>query len=167
VIEGYRWLPVERRVGEALERAFAIWLRTPHVAGQQAPKMGVDCVQLLPGVLCPLYGLPKIIVPRQAQDAGIHSPRISMTTVRFLRRHFPSDTVRDKSIQPGDIVGTRASYDKDGPARLGHALIAGTHPWTALHAGKSGVGITSLLAIPGIVRIYRPIDKRLWREFAC
>lgn len=90
-----------------------------------------------------------------------------MATVRFLRRNFETEIVRDGSIEPGDIVGIRGSGDPRGPRRLGHAMMVGVDKGTAFHCSKlGGAHITTLSSTTGIVKTYRPTNKHIWSLYA-
>ena len=81
----------------------------------------------------------------------------------ILKGWHGCEVVRNGTIQPGDLIVTKAEIHPDAPNRIAHAMIAGADRWTAYHAvPKIGVNQTSLACSRGILRVYRPNRKDLW-----
>jgi len=162
-----RWFSIDRLSCEALEGVLRSWEGTPYHEGQRARKVGVDCVQLILGTYDILYRVESPSrIPRVQVDAALHSPRVALAAILRMRSLWHgADVVRDGTVRPGDIVVTRAEAQPGAPRRPAHAMIAGVRPWTAWHAiPRAGVVQTSIERTRGIVRIYRPRKKDLWRS---
>lgn len=159
----YEWHKLSPRVELAITRAFSMWLDTPYQSGQRAPKVACDCTQMMAGILDMLYKKQvRTHIPRMPPDSGIHSTRAGISTAMAFRSQYPSSVVRDYSLEPGDIVITRASADNNGPMRLGHCMMMSTRPGVAIHAVKPRSVMTSISASLEIMRIYRPHNKESW-----
>ena len=161
------WYLWRRRpdIEENLHRELLRWLGTPYMAGQRVRGIGVDCVQLIAGIFDNLFRRPSPTpVPRLRADAAIHCPDKGFATVKALLTAFPCDDVdAEKIIEPGDVLVVRASFDQNGPANLGHCLIAGTETHTAIHAIlPNGVCMAGTRAVGEILKVYRPKEKHLW-----
>lgn len=143
---------------------FSIWERTKYMPGNRVRGVGTDCAQLVPAFLDYMYRTGrKTPIPRMAPDTGVHNRKAAWGTVRAVRQAFPSHVVRDGTIEPGDIVLTRATHDWTGPNNPGHAMIAMPKFCTAMHAmPNTGVCMTSLEVSRGIVRVYRLEGKEKW-----
>lgn len=163
--ETFHWLPLhDPDVIKRMEQFRNKWTGTTYMAGNRVRGVGCDCAQLIPAFLDFMYRTgSRLPIPRLAPDTGLHNARAALNTVRAVRRGFPSFVVRDGTIEPGDIVLTRASHDWEGPSNPGHAMIAYHRPGTALHAmPESGVCLTTLTVTRGIVRVYRLKGKQSW-----
>lgn len=164
IIQKYRWRHLAKPLEQELLAVIDTWIGTPYMAGQRAKGQGVDCVQFVGGMLDDLYrsAIPSYI-PRLPQNSGMHYPRAGFRTALSLRKQFRSSVVRDGCIEPGDVIVTRGIMDVATPRLMGHTLIAGAIPWTFVHSiNVIGVCWTSLQGVPGIIRIYRPVDKETW-----
>lgn len=157
------WQPLPGPVSLRLQQVLNRWVGTPYLRGQRVRGMGVDCVQLIAGVLDDLYrSTHPATIPRLWGDAGVHSER-GFAVIHALRRAYPSFVVRDGSIEPGDGVVVRTLPNTHGPRRPGHALIAGIKPGSFLHAASdTGVCWTSLQNLSPFVRVYRFYHKETW-----
>jgi len=140
------------------------WEGTPYMPGMRAQQQGVDCAQLVPAFLDFLYRTgANTPVPRMAQDTATHNLRAAWGTVKAVRQAFPSHVVTDHTIEPGDIILCRATQNISGPRRPGHAMIAMPRPFSALEAmPNTGVGLGTLEATRGILRVYRLEEKHRW-----
>lgn len=158
------WKTVSEPLSNRLMNVLNLWKGTPYVPGQQALKGGVDCVQLMGGILDMLYRRPSATkIPRLNPDTSLHDPRTSYKTISALRKHFPNSVVRDFTIEPGDIIVCRASHDLNAPRNMGHVLIAAIQPGSVFHAVPgSGACFGTIQATHGILRIYRPKEKDTW-----
>jgi len=160
----FKW----KRITGAVERRILIvcesWKGTPYMTGQQARGIGVDCVQFIGAILDALYRRPaRTLIPRLPPNAGLHSEESGLRTAMAIRKGFESAEVDDGSIEPGDVLVTRGTMDTRAHAYLGHVLLAGVLPGTAIHSTQGvGVSWTSVQGIPGILRIYRPLNKNTW-----
>lgn len=148
----WTWRSLDSRIEARIITCFKSWEGTPYRMGQQAKQMGTDCVHLTSALLDELYRRPRTHIPRSMGTMGQ-----SLT----FRRSFPLKQVRDKTLEPGDVVLVR-SGGGEGPDRVtGHILMAGSHPMSAIHAVHLGnVSITSL--IYEILKVYRPQNKESW-----
>lgn len=160
----FYWRPIGAKIEARINAVMGAWLGTPYMAGQQVRGLGVDCVQLVGGVLDDLYRSPSPTpIPRLRGDSGIHSLRAGFSTIHAIRQAYKSSVVRDDTIEPGDILITRATADFRGPLRPGHAMVAAVRPGIVLHAVPGGdVHFTSIQSGPPIIRIYRALDKHRW-----
>lgn len=158
-----RWRHLDDQIEYRLLMVINSWMGTGYMAGQQAKKMGVDCVQFVGGILDELYRQPKTHIPRLPQNAGIHSEGAGTATILALRKGIPSIEVADNWIEPGDVIVTRGTMNMRAHPFAGHTLLAGCLKGTAVHAVPSaGVSWTSIDGVPGILRVYRPLNKELW-----
>lgn len=152
----------EQRINEVLQS----WRGTRYSDGSQVKGIGVNCTMYFGAFIDEMFHQPigTTKVPRLAADCALHSFRDAWPTVRCLRAaHYRSDVIRDGSIEPGDVVITRAEIDSSAPRRPGHLIIASGTRNVFWHATKtSGVVQTSIQASPGIIQIYRPRRKDLW-----
>lgn len=159
----YRWLPLPL-IEPTLDRVLSSWVGTPYMHGQRVKGQGVDCAQLTFAVMDELLRRPlPTLCPRMTADAANLSARAAFATILAGRRAFESEIVRDGTVKPGDIILTRATGGDSGPRRPGHAAIAAVRPGTCLHAVR-GVGacFTSIDALPGVLRVVRPLEKHRW-----
>lgn len=159
------WRSLDPAIEKRILSVYAGWMDTPYMPGQQVKHMGVDCTQMVGGVLDELYRREtKTLITRLPQNSGMHFPKAGFRTALDIRKQFDSFVARDGHIEPGDVVVTRGVADPRAWRRLGHALMAGVKPGTLLHA-VNGVGVcwTSVQAIPGILRVYRPRNKEVWK----
>ena len=161
----YTWRPLDAAIEGRIKNVLDSWLDTPYMDGQRQRKVGVDCAQLVGGVLDDLFrSKDKVVIPRLRTDSGIHSIRAGFATVRAIRKHYKSKVVRDGTLEPGDVIVTRATGNTNGPKRLGHAMLVSTRKGVLIHATTiTGVCLTSLKSNEEIVRVYRPLNKELWR----
>lgn len=148
------------------------WRGTPHRAGQKVPGPagGVDCVRFPDEVLRQArraLGLPELDdLPRWAQDAAFHDPRVSarfeaLMTARHGLRRVPLP--EGPSGGSGPPLAVLAPLCPSG-ALLGvsmgenpfHVAIRGPGPAEVWHAGSTGVVKTSLQALTvGGMRVRR------------
>lgn len=163
-ITSVQWKRIPTEIERRLLAVCESWVGTPYMAGQQAKGIGVDCTQLFGGIMDELFRNEiKTLIPRLPQNSGMHFPKAGFRTSIAIRKQFKSIIVRNEEIEPGDALVTRGTATAGAFARLGHILIAGVRPGTALHAIQTqGVGWTSLQGIPGLLRIYRPLNKEMW-----
>lgn len=158
------WRQLNSAIENRLLEVCDSWIGTPYLPGQRVKHMGVDCVQLIGGVLDELYRAPvATFIPRQPQNSGPHFPKAGFRTAKAIREQIMSEVARDGQIEPGDIVVTRGVADPRAWRRLGHVLIAGPRKGTLLHSiNHVGVCWTSVEGVPGILRVYRPLNKEVW-----
>lgn len=164
-VETFHWLPIlDSRITKRMYLFAELWAGTPYVPGNRVRGNGSDCAQLVPAFLDFMYRTGRQTpIPRMSQDTGTHNARAAWGTVKAVRQSFPSHVVRDATIEPGDIIITRATHDFTGPENPGHAMIAMPSPGTAIHAMPlSGVCITSVAVTRGILRVYRLEEKFRW-----
>jgi len=159
----WRWLRIDRDIETRLMRVLGSWVGTRYIPGQCARRAGTDCVQLVAGLLDELHGVKPRPVPRKSANAAANDVRAGFATIRAIRDRYPSNVVRGGTIQPGDVVVTRAEQHRGAAHHPGHTMMAGASPWSALDAMPSrGVQWTTLAASRAIVRVYRPMDKDQW-----
>lgn len=162
-----RWQQIDPSIAAAIDAAVASWVETPYMPGQRAKGIGTDCVQQVAGILDDLFKSQEPTdLPRIAPDSAIHDTRQAWPVIKGLRTaHYGSRVIRSGTIEPGDVIVTRATSLPGAPRRQAHLLFACSTPFTALHAIQ-GVGshITTLEVTNGILRIYRPRRKDLWRS---
>ena len=160
-----RWLRISPIAEARLDAVLKSWLRTPYAAGSRVRGMGVDCKELIPGVLDEMYRKEPSTTRRLAPDSGMRDIRLGLSEIRLLMRQYPDVTiVRDGTVQPGDVIVTRSSNFLGATNHPGHAMIAGVRPGEAYHAHpRSGVVKTSIAAAgKPVVRIYRTGKKGTW-----
>lgn len=159
-----RWRAIDGSIADRIDIVLMSWLFTPYMSGQRVRKIGVDCVQFIPAIYDTLFSNAKPTpAPRLGPDSGIHNNRIGFCVVSALKAPFDMFTVRDQTIEPGDVLVTRGFLDPYGPERMGHAVIAGKRPFSIFHADMTlGVCETSIHSMPGILRIYRTRRKSEW-----
>lgn len=156
---------IEDRIWEVMER----WENTPYMAGMRTLKSGVDCVQLVAGVLDELYRFEsRTEVPRMSPDASEHSDMPGQKVVAALRRGYPCEQVpitklEVNEIEPGDIIVVKARHTNGGPERYGHTMIASPRQGVALEAVPvAGVQFGCVEATTGILAVYRMQEKHRW-----
>lgn len=156
-IEG---LTVEETISveSRLEGIFKCWQGTPHRAGQQQKRSGVDCVRFVTAVIDELYGIHTELL-RLPQDIAFHKKETAFNAFKLFLKEFPHTKVKGTEIQPGDVLitGPRGG----GP---GHAIIVGiTHLW---HCDSQSVVPTGTHLTNGGVyflkTILRGADRHLW-----
>lgn len=161
------WRSLGRAADERIEAACVDWLKTPYRAGQRVRGGGVDCAQLIAGVLDRAYRRPeKTPIAKLPTDVSIHQPNAAMQTVLGLVRGYGAQRMRLEELthfEPGDVAVVRSELQAGGRDAHGHALVAGSKPWRWLHAmPNTGVCWTSLAALPPLVALYRPANKQEW-----
>lgn len=162
-IASIQWRSLPSHIEAAVDRACSQWIGTEYQAGQRAPKMAVDCYNLIAGLWDMLYMKPHpTFLPRVTPDSGVHGVKPISVLMRAFRDQYPLQIVRDNIVEPGDGIVTRATFNASGPRRLGHCMMAGSGRLAAIHAPWTAVSFTNLSATLGIVRIYRPLNKYLW-----
>lgn len=158
-----KWRHLDDAIELRLDAVIRSWIGTPYMAGQQAKKMGADCVQFVGGILDELYRQQRTLIPRLPQNSGNHSEESGLRTVMAVRKGISSIEVLDNWIEPGDVIVTRGTMNTRAHPYMGHTLLAATLRGTAVHAVPSvGVSWTSIDGIPGILRVYRPLNKERW-----
>lgn len=162
-LNGWHWRRIDAGIEARLMRVLESWIGTRYIAGQCARRAGTDCVQLVAGVLDDLHGVTPRPVPRNGANAAANDVRAGFATIRAIRERYPSAVVRDRIIEPGDVIVTRPEPQAGARNNPGHTMIAGAQPWSALDAmPRRGVQWTTLAAARPIVRVYRPMDKDRW-----
>lgn len=147
----------------ALERVVLSWKATPYREGSKATKgMGADCVRFIGAVLDELRGKPTTPILTLRNDAAQHSFYQAVKVVEGLLAAFaPVDTVRDGTLEPGDIVAL--SYG-GGPT---HAAIVGWRRntlWEASPPDVHMIGVSNLeRPDTKVFHVYRPSDKAAWK----
>jgi len=166
LIDNFTWVPLWPDIHDRIEAFADQWTGTPWVEGQRARRVGVDCVQLVGAFLDEMMGLPDhTTVPRLPARCAVHRPGTAEPTVAALRKaHHGSDPVRDRTVEPGDILVTRAEPGREAPAIGAHAMIALPRTLQALSAsaGAGRVIRTSIPATSGVLVVFRPKRKDLW-----
>lgn len=160
-----RWRSIDPCSSARLSEVLKSWEKTPYAEGQRVKRMGADCVQLVVGILDELFRTkPPTVVPSVPVDAAIHSDESALPSLRVLRTAwFGSEEVKDGTIEPGDVVLTRAEANPAAPLRPAHAMIVGVEPWTALHTLRGmGARFSTIEATRGIVKVYRVREKEQW-----
>ena len=152
---GLMWRPSSCEKAEQLtshlETVLRSWRDTPYMAGQQAKGVGVDCVRFVTAVLDELLGLSRTETPRLPPDRAMHDRKGAIATMRLIRRLYPPvETIRDKVVEPGDILIVGQSTG--GP---GHVILVGVRPNTLWQAGSLGVHEGGLGLIEGAQRVFR------------
>ena len=143
-----------------LEQVLVSWEGTKYSPGQQVKGSGVDCIRFGCAVLDELYRRPLTELPIRAADASMHDRDGAFSVMRQIIRRYPDHiTVRDGSVEPGDIlvVGPRAG----GP---GHMMIVGHQTGTVWQASATKVHFTGLYLPKGatLFRTYRMVDRETW-----
>lgn len=163
-LEEYTWKSICCRCERSLEEAIRSWIPTKYGAGQRVRGGRVDCAQLIFGLLDQLNRNPEpSLMPRFSPDAAVHDPRPYTAVVLAGKKAFGLRVVRDRTIEPGDVILTRSTWDRLSPRRPGHAMMAGVRRGTAVHAiPNTGVTMTTLAVTTGILRILRPEGKNKW-----
>lgn len=151
------WKPIPLSASYALDREFARWLGTRFMEGAQVPGMGVDCIRFASAVWDRCRGRTEYTkIQNHARGADRHDQATGFeTNYKILEALSPVETVRDNTLEPGDLIMTTP-----GP----HVYLAGTRKgtaWVATHQGVTCVGIFSVLG-SNVLRIYRPTDKETW-----
>lgn len=156
------WVSQPAPVSDAINAVFRRWTGTPYLAGHRVRGVGVDCIQLMVGLLDDLY-LKQTPTPLNRNvRAATYSDRESASLDATIRGSFNCDIIRDGSIEPGDLVLTRDSVNSKGPRVPGHVMMVGPSRGTAFHASRSsGACLTDLTLIP-ILRVCRFLDKSTW-----
>lgn len=147
------------------ERILSSWRNTPYAPGQQARRIGVDCVQYVGAFLDEAFrSTVRTPIPRLKGDTSLHDPEKARAVIRLLRKAHNGSVAVEKgaALESGDVVVTRVEQQEGAPANEGHAMILGMAPWSAWHAIPGGVNRTALSKTRGIVAVYRPLGKDLW-----
>ncbi len=154
------WRTVPRLTEHRVWDVMQSWVGTPYIHGQRSKQTGVDCVQLVAGVLDELYRKSKTPIPRKSPQAALHSSVASVEVVKALRSAYPCLRVDDGAVEPGDIIVVAT---RSGSSSMGHAMIATPTPGLALEAvPQVGVTYGAVEATTGIRAIYRMLEKQSW-----
>jgi len=154
-------IPIE--INKRLTRAYTKWVGTPYVSGQSVPgpQGGVDCVRICDLVLQEALGLTLEPLPRHAQDAAFHDPKITAEMQRLLFRRFNLRNVEEEERPRALDIIVCSQIMGSGPASNdGHHLIlcvSGNQcidAWPGLGVRKLGMG--AVLMGFNIHRIWRP-----------
>lgn len=165
IITELRWFGNDRRLNDRIDKVLRGWLGTRYGEGQRAKRIQVDCVQFVAGALDELFAVKApTFVPRLRADVAMHAVRKGFPTILAMKKGWHTlDLVHDDTVQPGDVIVTRAEYQSDAENRLAHVMIAAGERWTAYHAiPRVGVVRTTIANTRGILRVYRPRRKDLW-----
>ncbi|TRZ51606.1 MAG: hypothetical protein D4S01_04415 [Dehalococcoidia bacterium] len=109
------WL-IESRMQKILDS----WEGTPHMDGQQAKGMGVDCVRFVAAVLDELIGT-KTPIKHLPSDTAFHQRDKAVAGMRLFIKQFDGYRIGpDEPLQAGDVLVTGPR--SGGP---GHAMIVG------------------------------------------
>lgn len=128
------------------------WLETPYIPGQCCLGVGVDCVRYVNACLAFMHGLDEIpTLPRFAQDAAFHNPKIVGELLRFWSELFPCREVEaTDEVQLGDVLVVAS-----GEVNETHVCIEGANGYI-YHAIAPAVCRTSRAQYDNrIKRIYR------------
>jgi len=106
------------QVEERLRRILKSWEGTPHMDGQRAKGVGVDCVQFVAAVLDELAGT-ETELKSLPKDTAFHQRDKAVAGMKLFIKHFNGEKV-DEPYQPGDVFITGPL--SGGP---GHAIILG------------------------------------------
>lgn len=153
------WRPLEEPAIEArIEAVLSAWDGTPYMKGQQCRGAGVDCLRFVTAVLDELNGHAHCPIPNIPQDAAMHDPVLAARTMRaIIKAYGPATVVRDRIVEPGDVVVV--GPPDGGP---GHAMIVGS-PRRIWHATNRSVQKTGTVIVGmKVFRIYRPSGKGGW-----
>lgn len=153
------WRPLASPDLEArIEAVLARWDGTPYMKGQQCRGAGVDCLRYVTAVLDELNGFARCPIPNIPQDAAMHDPTLAARTMRaIINAYGPATVVRDRVVEPGDVVVV--GPPGGGP---GHAMIVGS-PYRIWHATNRSVQRTGMTIVGmKVFRVYRPIGKERW-----
>ena len=151
------WKPLPPEMEARLESVISSWVGTPYLSGNRVKGMGVDCVQLVAGILDEfLEREDRTPVPRLPPDTGTHSTETAYRTVRALVTAYGGKEVEDGSLQPGDVVVARNSPgSRRGADNMGHCAVVTSIPSCCVHAShQAGVVRTGLKEF-SLVRIFR------------
>ena len=155
VLHGYEWRPTE--YDERLAELFDHWKGTPYMEGQQKAGSGVDCFRFVCAILDGMERTKRTVEHIPA-DRSIHDRRGAYRGFkRVLERYAPFEIVRDKVLEPGDVL--IAGPKNGGP---GHALIAGHERSTLWHVPGWGLEVRRIgmaLSNGRLFRIYRTANK--------
>jgi cell wall-associated NlpC family hydrolase len=158
-----KWRPVRRATEIRIWDVMQSWCGTPYIPGQRSKQSGVDCVQLVAGVLDELYRKGRTNLPRFSPDQSQHGSEPAVAVVKALREAYPCHRVDGDEVEPGDIIVVRTRCNPSGPPTMGHTMIASPTPGMALEAVPlAGVTYGSVESTTGILAIYRMEDKHLW-----
>lgn len=159
-----RWRELEHPAAlAALERVVRSWDGTPYREGSKAVKgMSADCVRFVGAVLDELRGKPPTPILTLRNDAAKHSFYQAVKILEGLLVAFaPVETVKDGTLEPGDVVAL--SYG-GGPT---HSAIVGWRRntlWESTQPTVRMVGVSALeRADTTVYHVYRPTDKATWK----
>jgi hypothetical protein len=154
-------------VAPALERAIALWERTPYESGQRFAKRGADCLGAVFGVVDEMDGRSRARFPEFPHDIAMHQPETARSAVRtLLRVYVPCEKIeqdpftRHFHVEPGDVLVT--GERGGGP---GHVMLVGPRKNTLWHAIPHigfHQGGWSLFRRSLLFGAYRLMDKERW-----
>lgn len=139
--------------------ALEAWEGTKYMPGCCCPQTGVDCIRLVDALLQSTFGLNLSPLPREAQDAAFHDPKVVVRVRRLIKDRFKSVSVRidgdSVGVLPADVIEVRCKHGK-APH---HVLIVGPDGIRVYHAqsgiGVSWTGVGGVTAMFDITHIYR------------
>ena len=148
-----------RGVEDRLMKILRSWDGTPHMDGQQCRGVAVDCVRFVSAVLDELAGTSTQL-DRLPQDASFHNADVCTKALRRFMKAFPSRTVEDGEMQPGDVLITGPK--NGGP---GHAIVAGADGalWHCDGSFVSRMGLSlNGQGVFVLKTIKRPLNRERW-----
>lgn len=156
-ISGKENIQIEFRIHKIL----LSWEGTPHMDGQQAKGLGVDCVRFVAGVLDELRGT-HTKVNHLPPDTAFHARESCIRAFRQFMIGFNGyELAETDTMQPGDVMIT-------GPANggPGHAIFIGCDQ-SLWHAASDNVVRSSIdilnLSVYQYKTTLRVSDRVLWK----
>ncbi len=110
-----------RQIESFLEKELLSWKDTPYVPGQCMVECGVDCVHFIAAIYDAMTS-KFFQVAKLPQDASFHNKERVKTSLRQFFRMYPSHSVDDFVVQPGDVIICGPVGKNGGP---GHGMIVG------------------------------------------
>jgi len=159
-----RWLSLPGGLDSRVDEVLNSWEGTPYFDQHRIKAMAVDCYQIVAAFLDEMMGEPPgtTTLPRLSRQIARNRPDLARQAIRALREaHEGSWSIEDGTIETGDILVTRSVMRTDGPEYEGHTMIAGSVPFSALHAVSPRVCWTTC-ANKEIIKVYRAKGKHRW-----
>lgn len=146
-----------------LQQAIARWSKTPYVAGQFQPGLGIDCVRYCWGVLNEAFFETwdhGTALPREAQDAALHNTEVSKKVARLFIEKFDLYSLEPRRTpMASDILSVKAKLPGVQTVNPVHLILVGMNGIKCHHAvpglGIADTGIGGVRASYDITHIYR------------
>ena len=164
IVEISHWLSLGEQLDRRVDDVLGSWEGTPYLSQHRIKAMGVDCYEIAAAFLDEMERKPRgsTVLPKLPPGIANNRPDMAARAIRVIVEAYEGlESLVDGSVETGDILVVRNTLRNDGPAHEGHSMIAGSEPYSVLHAVSPRVCWTTC-AGREIIKVYRAKAKHRW-----